>query len=94
MNEAAFLPEAVRRISEMEALFDNLVSLHASAPDVFSKDPSAKALLQKLLSYYEGGQWLRDYELDEQGMLPKNLKRGILSEDAVYDFLSEIADTV
>ena len=32
---------------------------------------------------------MNDYELDESGLLPKELKRGVLSEDAVYDLLEE-----
>jgi hypothetical protein len=43
-----------------------------------------------LISYYENGEWLRDYEMDECSLLPKDLKRGILAQDAVYDFLEQI----
>ena len=43
-----------------------------------------------LFCYYDSGQWLRDYETDEAGLLPKDLKRGVLSEDAVYNFLADI----
>ena len=32
---------------------------------------------------------MRDYEADEAGKLPADLKRGVLSEDAVYDLLSD-----
>ena len=31
--------------------------------------------------------WKDDYALDEEGLLPKNLKRGVLSEDGIYDAL-------
>ena len=30
-----------------------------------------------------------DFEADEAGLLPKDLKRGVLSEDAVYGLLSD-----
>ena len=40
--------------------------------------------------YYENGLWLQDYEADERGELPADLKRGVLSQDALYDLLSEI----
>ncbi len=45
--------------------------------------------LQKLVKYYEGSQWMKDFEDDEKGKLPHDLKRGVLSEDAVYDLLSD-----
>lgn len=38
----------------------------------------------------ESGQWLLDYEAEERGELPKNLKRGVLSQDALYNLLEEI----
>lgn len=71
------LNEAIARIREMERCFDSLRD---------NPDPAGLAALR---AYYEGGLWLRDYELDEQGLLPPELKRGVLSQDAVYDFLSE-----
>ena len=70
--------EAIRRIRYMETLFDALQA-----------NFSAEAL-QILLQYYESGQWLQDYRLDELGYLPPELKRGVLSEDGVYNFLAEL----
>ena len=32
---------------------------------------------------------MEDFEADEQGLLPPGLKRGVLSEDAVYDLLTD-----
>ena len=73
---------AVERIREMEALFD---ALRALDPE----DPALEAGMKKLLAYYEGGQWLRDYELDEQGLLPRDLKRGVLSQDGIDHLIWE-----
>lgn len=70
--------EAINRIRRMEEVFDAL----RAAPD--SMD-----LRRELTAYYEGGQWLRDYGLDEQGLLPPDLKRGVLSQDGVYNFLND-----
>ena len=33
------------------------------------------------------GQWQKDFEADEAGLLPPDLKRGILAEDALFDLL-------
>ncbi len=38
-----------------------------------------------LSTYYECGLWLEDYEADEDGKLPDTLKRGVLSQDALYN---------
>ena len=57
--------------------------------DAVRADPGHPSL-GELVRYYESGQWLRDYELDEQGLLPPNLKRGVLSQDGVYDLLENL----
>jgi hypothetical protein len=43
--------------------------------------------LQLLDAYYTSGQWKEDYEADERGELPPDMKRGVLSQDALYDLL-------
>ena len=86
------IQEAVERISLMEACFDLLQRTEKENPAALREDPSVKAMLQTLTGYYESGQWLRDYELDEIGFLPRDLKRGGLSQDAVYHFLERIGE--
>ena len=44
---------------------------------------------RKLCDYYGSARWMKDYEADEAGKLPQGLKRGVLSEDAVYDLMDE-----
>ena len=43
----------------------------------------------ELSSYYGSEQWRKDFQDDEAGKLPADLKRGVLSEDAVYNLLSD-----
>ncbi len=54
------------------------------------KDPRQREQLRTLIRYYESPLWRQDYEADERGELPKDLKRGVLSQDGLYDFLTEI----
>lgn len=82
--------EAVGRIAQMEQCFDALREAAACHPSSLRDDPSLAAMLQSLTQYYDGGLWLRDYELDEQGLLPPTQKRGVLSQDGVYDLLEQI----
>ena len=37
---------------------------------------------------------MKDFEDDEAGKLPQDLKRGVLSEDAVYDLITENRELV
>ena len=82
--------EAIDRIQKMEQCFDMLITAEQNDPDAIMEDPCLKSFLCMLIHYYENGQWLHDYELDEKGLLPQNLKRGVLAQDAVYDFLDRI----
>ncbi len=78
------LQQAIRRIRQMEQCFDDLQAA------LQRQEPLPASLLAQLIGYYESGQWLRDYELDEQGLLPPELKRGVLSQDGIYNFLQNL----
>ena len=43
----------------------------------------------KLENYYGSSKWIDDFEADEAGKLPADLKKGVLSEDAVYDLITD-----
>ena len=84
----------IDRVRRMERYFDTLQQIWHTNPQLFYTEELVQDMLRTLIDYYENGQWMEDYQLDEQGGLPANLKRGILSEDAVYDFLCEIRQSV
>ena len=69
--------EAFRRIAAMEKIFDRV-----------SAGGGDKEDLAVLETYYTGKDWKTDFALDEAGLLPANLKRGVLSEDGIYNLLS------
>lgn len=81
------IKEATLIISEMEALFDGLADALASSPDTFFESCENKERLKRLTDYYESEDWLSDFILDSEEFLPKTLKRGVLSEDGVWNFL-------
>ena len=80
------LNKTVARIQQMETLFDDLLQAE-KAGTLYCKGNEAGKRLPELVRYYESGQWLKDYRLDEAGALPRGLKRGVLAQDSVYDFL-------
>ena len=71
----------LQRIRRMEACFDRL------------RETTDQEALRTLKEYYENGQWLEDYERDERGEFPPDLKRGVLSQDGLYDLLGEITSS-
>lgn len=84
------LMDTILRVERMEYSFDTLQKAVSEDPEAVESDPALQALLRGLIWYYEGGQWLKDYETDEKGLLPVGLKRGVLSEDGVYDLLATL----
>lgn len=50
--------------------------------------------IRELERYYSGRQWMKDYESWEKGELPEDLRCGVLSEDTVYDLLTDERDLV
>ncbi len=80
---------AIERISQMEEILDRASSVMAELEKNLSELESLQPDIQKLEAYYTGKDWKADFRLAEQGKLPKDLKRGVLSEDAVYDLLEK-----
>ena len=46
-------------------------------------------MIYQLSLYYSSKQWIKDYDDYESGLIPKNIKCGVLSQDAVYNLLDE-----
>lgn len=83
------IEKAVKRICRMERIYDILSVSLLEAPEKLVSDPYTKDMLDTLIQYYESGEWLKDFKLDEQGLIPKDIKRGVLSEDGVYNLIME-----
>ena len=80
----------IARIEQMEQYVDDVSKILEKSPDLMKKDEEIKTKIEALEKYQESGQWLRDYECDERGELPSDLKRGVLSEDKLYNLLCDI----
>lgn len=80
------------RIEHME----NILSEGREAVDALRQALEAYAeiapRLEELFDYYGGETWFADLEADAAGLLPEGLRRGVLSEDAVYDLISDNAE--
>ena len=74
------MDDRIIRITEMEECLDRITGWLSDRSGDISAD------VEKLDEYYRS-----DFEADERGELPEDLKRGVLSEDAVYDALTEYA---
>ena len=79
----------INRIQEMEAYLDVSAAAVEALSAALDQYEAAQKSYKKLSDYYGSSRWMKDYEADEAGKLPEDLKRGVLSEDAVYDLITE-----
>ena len=75
----------IERIRHMEQLYD-LATEAMKEPSTHAK---AQEAMTELAAYYGSDEWKQDFADDEAGLLPKDLKRGVLSEDGLWNLLSE-----
>ena len=74
--------ERIRRIERMEKACERIrEALAAGKYDI----PEFYLLSE----YMESGAWQSDYEADEAGLIPTDIKRGVLSQDMLYDLLHQ-----
>ena len=76
----------IERIGHAEALLDALTAAQDALERALEDFAAAQAAAAELEAYLDG-DWRRDFEDDEAGRLPPELKRGVLSEDALFDAL-------
>lgn len=88
MNDA----EQIERITRYESRMQEAEELLQSEDDSAEAISRLWCLAQELDAYYTSDEWKQDYVDDEAGLLPQDLKRGVLSEDGLYDLLEQIRD--
>ncbi len=86
--------DRIERIREMERCLDASRAAVDSLSEALDRYEAVRKDYKKLSDYYGSSRWMSDFEADEAGKLPKDLKRGVLSEDAVYDLLDEHRELV
>jgi hypothetical protein len=74
----------------MEHRFNNaLVAIKDGSADSLK---AIKEDVAELSKYYGSELWKLDFAADEAGTLPPDLKRGVLSEDGIWNLLSDYRD--
>lgn len=82
----------VERIKLMEERFDRVSDAVKKLSDALDLYDSVHEDLMELNDYYGSDEWKQDLADDEAGLLPCDLKRGVLSEDGVWNLLEDHQD--
>ena len=79
----------IERITHMEGLMDKSTEVIHRLEQALEDFAALQPDIAELEAYYTSPQWRKDFEADEAGKLPKNLKRGVLSEDGLWNVLED-----
>ena len=90
------------RVREMEGVFDRATALLKEIGKFGAKAKKTRTAgklrqelrtaIDALEAYYESPLWKADFAADEDGRFPAGMKRGVLSEDGVYDLLEQYGE--
>ena len=85
------MSEQITRITRYETLMHEIERMMDAGACI--KDPAVlREKIRELETYYTSDLWKRDFADDEAGLLPRDLKRGVLSEDGIYNLLERYSD--
>lgn len=82
----------IKRIERFEEIFDELTAAKNALDSALESFNACGEKEKELERYYAGKFWKKDFAAVEAGLLPPGLKRGVLSEDGVYNLLEELRE--
>ena len=78
------------RIEDMEKHFERASDVVARLSGALDDFAQVQESVKALEAYYGSKELKKDFRDDEKGILPTDLKRGVLSEDGVWNLLEDI----
>jgi len=81
--------EQKERIRQMELRLDQASAAVMELSAALDKYEAAQEAISILDEYYGSDEWKQDFADDEAGLLPADLKRGVLSEDGIWNLLTD-----
>ena len=84
--------EQIERIRHMERCLDRVSQAVMRLSTALDEYTDVQDALRQLSDYYGSDLWKRDFDDDSKGLLPPELKRGVLSEDVVWNLLEDVRD--
>lgn len=81
--------ENIDRIEAMEQRLNRALETVREMTSALEHYESVQEDIQVLDTYLGSDDWKADLAADEAGLLPVDLKRGVLSEDGIWNLLEE-----
>ena len=81
--------EQTERITKMEQSMERASAAVTELSAALRNYAAVQDDLAALNVYYGSDEWKNDFADDEAGLLPATLKRGVLSEDGLWNLLAD-----
>ena len=86
-DELEQMQNVPQHIFEMESILEKATQMMEDLEEKIEEYKAFQSEIRKLEAYYTSPQWKADYAADEAGQYPDQLKRGVLSEDGIWNLL-------
>lgn len=80
----------IEHVRTMETILNQWSSLAQAGEELLEQMQEAMPQLEQLVRYYSSPAWNVDYIASEAGEFPQDLPQGVLSQDAVFDLLTQL----
>ena len=84
--------QQIARIRTMEQRMNRAAAAVKRLSVALDKWETAQDDITALGEYYGSDLWRQDFADDEAGLLPADLKRGVLSEDGLWNLLVDVLE--
>ena len=84
--------QQIARIRAMEQRMNRAAATVKRLSVALDKWETAQDDITALGEYYGSDLWRQDFADDEAGLLPADLKRGVLSEDGLWNLLVDVRE--
>ena len=84
--------EQIERIRQMELRMERAAKAVMELSAALDNYAAVQDDIAALEQYYGSEEWKQDFAADEAGLLPADLKRGVLSEDGIWNLLSDVRE--
>ncbi len=81
--------ENIDRIGQMEQRLDRALDAVREMEAAIEHYDAVQEDIRILNDYLGSDDWKADFAADEAGLLPADLKRGVLSEDGIWNLLED-----
>ena len=79
--------DQIDRINKYKYILNNSNQIIKNLEKTINDLNNIQSDIKSLNDYYGSSEWYQDIDDDKLGLLPKDINKGILSEDAIYNLL-------